>query len=119
MFCKRGAMRKYLEGDRRVPLKPYAQNEELKESFVKRWQRDGFAAPLCWYHSRRENVHFEDEKHLTPEDMHVSVPMLFIGSTGDAVCMPAMNDIPKAKGLLPDLTVHVPGLQSLDPSRRT
>lgn len=106
MFCIRGAMRDFLEADKRVPVHEYADNKHMQDNFIARYRRDGFEGPLCWYKALKENVHFESDKDLTADRLTVSVPLLFVGSHGDAVCMPELIEIPKEKGLVPDLTVY-------------
>lgn len=110
MFCTLGAMREYVakEGkykDYTVELKPYAKNPELKKRFIERIQRDGFSAPVCYYHSLKNNTMIEDEKLLakSKEDKTIDAPLLYIGQTGDWVCRTDLMIDAKNEGLVPDL----------------
>ncbi|KAH7341205.1 epoxide hydrolase [Pyrenochaeta sp. MPI-SDFR-AT-0127] len=107
-FCTRGAMRKYLNGEEeRVQLKKYAQEERWKKHFFDRFERDGFEAPFCWYKAMKDNIQTEDDAKIPPERYRISVPLLFIGATGDAVCRIDAMDDAKGKGLVPDLEEKV------------
>ena len=105
MFCTRDAMREFIEADKRVPLKPYAQDKALHDRFVNRMRRDGFEAPAQWYFAMKDNFQIAVEKELDPTSLKVTVPVLFIGCDGDAVCKTDMINGPRDAGLLPDLTV--------------
>jgi len=105
LFCHRGAMRKFLEEDRRLPLKTYAQDPALKEEWISRMKRDGFEGPVQWYVSQKEDVHWPLEKELSKDRFAITVPMLFIGATQDTVCLSDFIYGPQKEGLLPDLTI--------------
>jgi soluble epoxide hydrolase / lipid-phosphate phosphatase len=105
MFCVRDAMRQFLEGDKRCALKPYAQGSALHDRFVNRMKRDGFEAPVRWYFAMKDNHHYKYEKDIPPQRFKVTVPMLYIGCTDDAVCRTELIEGPKQAGLLPDLVV--------------
>lgn len=49
MLCSYGALREFVENDRRVPLRPYAEDPKIKDNWIARFTRDGFEAPLRWY----------------------------------------------------------------------
>ena len=91
MFDTLGAMREYVAkkgkfADYTVPLKPYKNGEQLKQRFIDRMTRDGFSAPVCYYHSLKDNHNLEDETALCQasdnSDKKITVPMLYIGCTG-------------------------------------
>ena len=105
MFTTRGGLREFLEGDKRVPLKPYAQDKARHDRFIARIQHDGMEAPLQWYFAMKDNYHHELEKTLSPERLKVTVPVLFISCTGDVVCRTEAIYEPQKAGLLPELTV--------------
>ncbi|KAF2480510.1 Alpha/Beta hydrolase protein [Neohortaea acidophila] len=114
MFCTLGAMREYVakQGkykDFTVDLKPYAKDPKLQKDFVERMKRDGFAAPVCYYHSLRDNTMLEEERHLSrsKESMTIDVPMLYIGQTGDWVCRTDLMGDAKDQGLVTDLEEKV------------
>jgi pimeloyl-ACP methyl ester carboxylesterase len=104
VFCTFGALRKYLEGGSgRVELKPYAQDEALKEEFLERFaEKEAISAQLNWYRAVAENVQFETDRELPKERHVVKVPVLYIGCTEDAVCRTDLNQYPRGLGLLPD-----------------
>jgi soluble epoxide hydrolase / lipid-phosphate phosphatase len=97
MFCESGSMRAYIEGtgkykDWTVQPKKYPNWEQEKERFVKRFSRDGFEGPVCYYLSLKGNTMLEDEKWLCEKEgkddrRRIDVPLLFVGQTGDWVCM--------------------------------
>jgi soluble epoxide hydrolase / lipid-phosphate phosphatase len=93
MFCVPNAMREYITQTGKyegytVPLKPYPEGERLKKSFIERLSRDGLEGPVCYYHSLKDNTMLEDERELcqAPDGRKITVPMLYIGQTGDWVC---------------------------------
>ncbi|KAK5045555.1 hypothetical protein LTR84_009173 [Exophiala bonariae] len=103
MFCTKGAMKKYLTGDEHVPLKSYAQEPRWKDEFLSQFRRDGFDGPLRMYKAAISRAHQESDKLIPKERLVISVPVLFIGCTGDFVCRHDLIEIPKKVGLLPDL----------------
>jgi soluble epoxide hydrolase/lipid-phosphate phosphatase len=116
MFCTPGAMREYVarEGkwkDASVELKPYARNPELKKRFVDRMSKAGFEAPVQYYHSLAQNTMLDDERDLCKaedaSDQKITVPLLYIGQTGDWVCRTDLMDPAKKQGLVADLEEKV------------
>lgn len=103
MFCTKGAMKAYLEGNDRVPLKKYAQGSEWKDAFLKQFTQDGFDGPTRMYKAAIQNYHFESDEQIPKERLVITVPVLFIGCTGDTVCRMDYIEGPKKAGLLPDL----------------
>ncbi|OQO02548.1 hypothetical protein B0A48_12075 [Cryoendolithus antarcticus] len=109
MFCTPGTMREYVakEGrykDYTVDLKPYAQNKELQQRYLDRIKRDGFDAPVNYYHTLANNTMLKDEQELidkpNQEGITIDVPMLFIGQTGDWVCRTDLMEDARKQGLL-------------------
>ncbi|KIL92434.1 hypothetical protein FAVG1_04845 [Fusarium avenaceum] len=109
MFCVRGAMRSFLEGDEKVELKDYAQpGKGWKEEWFKSVLKGGrLASMMCRYKAMVHNHHLEVEKSLPAERAQVTVPAFFLGCSRDDVCLPALIEQSKQSGLLPDLTVKV------------
>ena len=114
MFCTIGAMREYVArlgkyANHTVDLKPYAKDPALKKRFIERMGRDGFAGPVCYYHTLKENGNLEDEKALCrhPEDRKITVPLLYIGATGDWVCRTDLMSDAKEAGLVLNLEERV------------
>lgn len=107
IFCTRGAMREYLLQDKTVPVKKYAQDPELKRTWIERMRRDGFETPSNWYHAMRFNHHFNAERDIPPQNYLIKVPILFIGCTKDTVCRIELMDIPKQHGLVPNLETKI------------
>lgn len=106
MFCHWGAMENFLGEDKRQPLKEYAKAPGFKEKWIARFKRDGWAGPLNWYHAIHSNAHWEVEKTIPKERFVLNIPVLFIGTTMDAVCLTAMIHDPTAKSRLPDLEIE-------------
>jgi soluble epoxide hydrolase/lipid-phosphate phosphatase len=116
MFCTPNGMRDYVARtgkykDYTVDLKPYAKNPELKKRYMERMTRDGFDAPVYYYHALKENTMLEDERLLAqvPSDagIKIDVPMLYIGQTGDWVCRTDLMSDAKERGLVSDLEEKV------------
>ena len=118
MFCTPDAMREYVTGTGRyegytVAMKQYPNGERLKERFIQRMQKDGLEAPVCYYHSLKENTMLEDERKLCEKagkegDLRrIEVPLLYIGQTGDWVCRTDLMSDAKEEGLVDDLEEKV------------
>jgi soluble epoxide hydrolase/lipid-phosphate phosphatase len=116
MFCKPGAMREYVAREGKwknssVELKPYAQKPELKKRFVERMEKGGFEGPVQYYHSLARNTMLEDERELCKKedksDRRITVPMLYIGQTGDWVCRTDQMGAAKEQRLVGDLEEKV------------
>lgn len=103
LLCKKDGVKDYLKADRRQRVLPYA-TEATRRSFMARFKRDGFAAPLCWYRAAVEGVHGTEEMKLPKERSTVQVPYLFVAGLKDAVCLPAAIDQAEKQGLTPKLT---------------
>lgn len=114
MFCTPGAMREYVArqgkwANSTVELKPYAKNPELRKRFVDRMRKGGFEGPVQYYHHLANNAMLEDERDLckNPEDKKVTVPLLYIGQTGDWVCRTDQMAPSKEQGLVKDVEEKV------------
>jgi len=116
MFCTPGAMRDYVARtgkykDFTVDLKPYAKNPDLKKRYIDRMTRDGFDAPVNYYHTLAGNTMLEDEQELAnkPNDIgkKIDVPLLYIGQTGDWVCRTDLMIDAKEQGLVSDVEEKV------------
>lgn len=83
-----------------VDLKPYAKNPELKKRFIERMKKDSFAAPDNYYHSLKDNHNLDDERKLSTKDKEITVPLLYIGQTGDWVCRTDLMSDAKEAGLI-------------------
>lgn len=99
--CAPDGLKTFLLENKTQPTEPYA-TEEMKQTFVSRFSRDGFAAPTCWYKATVDgHQSFEAQK---VKAVTVDVPSLFIGFDSDKVCRPEMIGMSVMKGLLPKLT---------------
>lgn len=102
-LCTKGGLKKALEtGSEGFGIKRRAYaTEEMRSAFVKRIERDGFDAPLCWYKSHAFGHQGEESD---PDNQVVKVPTLFLGYPEDVVCKKE-GILPSVKaGLLPELT---------------
>lgn len=104
MFCVPGAMRDFLEKNdvSGLELKDFAKDDKLKNEWIDSMKQGGLTGPTNWYRALRFNHQHPVEKDLDP---NVTVPYLFIGCDGDAVCRTDAIGIPKAAGVIPDCTV--------------
>ncbi|KAI4829682.1 alpha/beta-hydrolase [Aureobasidium sp. EXF-8845] len=99
--CAPDGLKTFLLENKTQPTEPYA-TEEMKQTFISRFSRDGFAAPTCWYKATVDgHQSFEAQK---VKAVTVDVPSLFIGFDSDKVCRPEMIGMSVMKGLLPQLT---------------
>lgn len=90
-----------------VDLKPYAKNPQLKEHLISRWRKEGLAGAVQYYNMMRYDTNLEDERTLCPETSSdgkdhrkITVPLLYIGCTGDWVCRWDQMKNAKEQGLL-------------------
>ena len=76
-----------------VPLKPYAEDPELKRYFIDRLSRDGLAGAVCYYKVLAQSKMLEDDKEIlkNPDNKVIKVPYLYVGFTGDWVSRPEFN----------------------------
>lgn len=104
LWCARGKLQKWLlEEKKEVELLSYAQDPELRRTFIERFQRDGFEAPLCYYKASNSNVQYDSDKVLGHDSLTVQVPLLYISCTHDPICRGEFMAPAKEKGFLPDL----------------
>lgn len=105
LFCTRGAIKDFIENDKRVDkLKPYGQDEEVKNEWIADKEKGGLVSPCCWYRAMAGNHQREAEGKLAT--YKIEKPYLFIGSDGDAVCRTDFVEVPKQAGMLSDVEVH-------------
>lgn len=107
ILCHHGVMRQFIEDNRRVPVKPYAQDSALRDDWIARFRKNGFEAPVQWYHAQLNNYHWEVEKELPKERWIISAPFLFIGATSDSIAPPKAIQYSQKAGLLPNLTTEL------------
>ena len=112
MFCEKDGFRNYINqtGEYKnytVPLKPYAENTELRRAFKKRLGDSGMTGPVNYYHTLANNTMLEDERALCKKpdnaDKKIDVPCLYIGQTGDWVCRTDLMADARDQGLVSDL----------------
>lgn len=97
------------EQDYRVPLKPYAQDPELKRHWIDRLRRDGLEAPVCYYIALKQNANLPDDREFLLNDPNFNVvtkPYLYISFTGDWVPRTDLNRDPVQNGLITDFEQH-------------
>lgn len=107
IFCTRGAVREYLEADRRVELREYArEGNGWREEYMARMGECGFAAPFNWYKVYVLNLNWEKERHIRGERLTIRAPTLFIACSRDDICLPSFIEPPRQAGLLPELEIR-------------
>lgn len=92
-----------------MPLKPYAQDPELKRRWIERLQRDGLEGPVCYFKAVKQNCNLEDDRELLREDRNhniITKPYLYIAFTDDWVCRTDLNREPAEAGTLQDFEQH-------------
>lgn len=110
LFCEHGAIRDFISKNRKdVPLKPYAQDEKLKNAWIAEKKASGMTSQCAWYRALKENYQLETEKGL---DGTVVTPYLFVGSDGDAVCRTDFIELAKQQGLVKEQQLTVTELHS-------
>ena len=95
-----------MKSGKKQPLKDYAKEPGFKESWISRMERDGFEGPLNWYKVVHKNINWEAEKEIPQDQLKLNIPVLFIGSTRDAVGLTQYIHLPQKAGLLPDLQIE-------------
>lgn len=103
MFCTKDGMRKFLLGDKDVPLLPYAQERRWRDEFMRQFKADGFDSALQMYRASVSNVNYESDLAIPKDQLAINVPMLFIICTRDAVCVRELMTPAKERGLVPHL----------------
>lgn len=112
ILCVPGAARKYIQGDHprsgKVKPKPFAQKQVWGDRFLSRFAApDSLVGPTRCYVAMATDVNRPSERTIPPERLTVQRPVLYIGSTGDAVCRPDAITGPRDAGQLPDLETHI------------
>ncbi|KAH7383400.1 Alpha/Beta hydrolase protein [Cadophora sp. MPI-SDFR-AT-0126] len=102
-FCTRGAMKNYLEGNDRIPLKPYAQLPKWKDEYLERYSAERFEAPCLYYRSLVQNIQWESDQSIPLERRRVEVPVCYIGSSEDIINPPEQMEQAKEHGMLAHL----------------
>lgn len=109
VFCTPNAMREWIEaGKTDVRLKPYAQDERLKEEWKseKRSAAD-WEPTFCWYRAFTEGIQAEADSTISQDRYKLQVPVLTIMCTGDGVNPVETLEAPKQAGMFADLTEKV------------
>lgn len=108
IWCQRGEMTRWLlDQNRTVELRPYAQNPVHRAAYMERFQRDGFAGPLCYYKAMHSMKQYEVLKALDKDRYIVRVPVCQITCTQDPVCIAELSIPAKTGGFLPDVEEHI------------
>ncbi|KAF5376027.1 hypothetical protein D9615_007725 [Tricholomella constricta] len=87
-----GALKAWVEADKRTPTAPYLSEEEVKLQ-MEALLRGGLEGPLCWYKVRVSGLDIEDGKRITPESYFIQKPVFFGGATQDCVSLLALSKI--------------------------
>ncbi|KAI5356956.1 putative alpha/beta hydrolase-1, epoxide hydrolase [Septoria linicola] len=110
IFCEHGEARKFISANRTdVPLKPYAKDKKLHDSWIAEKKANGSTSQCAWYRALKEDYHLETEKTLNAK---VTTPYLFIACDEDAVCRPDFINVGKQAGLFTDDQLTVRELHS-------
>jgi soluble epoxide hydrolase/lipid-phosphate phosphatase len=104
-LCAKDGVKNFLLEGRTEETLPYA-TEAMKQTFISRFSRDGFAAPLCWYRAMVDGVQYQAEMTLPAKNFFVNVPYLYIPGLKEVIDQRAQIDEPRQLGLLPDLTIQ-------------
>lgn len=114
LFCTTGAMRSWVTQNRTdVPLKPYATDPDLKDTWINWASTEGLTSAGCWYRAMAENIQQGTEKKiLKTGGGEVKRPYLFIGADGDAVCRTEAIEGVKQAGLVKKEDLKVVELHS-------
>jgi len=109
MFCRDDAMKDFLLADRtEIPLKDYAQSEQMKEKWKQDMKTPGdWQAAFCWYQAFVQNVQIEEDKKLSPENAILKMPVLHIACDDDGVNPPKLAELVKQAGLIPNVDIKV------------
>lgn len=103
IFCVPNAMRDFLLRTDQVPLKDYAQQAEWKERFMDQFRPGEITSTLQWYKAAAWNIQHRSDATISKEGLEISVPLLFICCTKDAVCKAELMDTAKQQCLVPHL----------------
>jgi len=100
-----GALKAWVEADKKVSLAPYVSKEEIniqKELLL----RGGLEAPLCWYKVSVSGMDAEDGKGIAPENIPIQQPVFFGGALRDTVCLAAIGKVTAAQFCKGPLTIR-------------
>ncbi|KAK0663523.1 Epoxide hydrolase A [Lasiodiplodia hormozganensis] len=107
IFCRRGAVRAYLEADTREEVKDYAKDGSVwKEEYLARTREHGFDGAFNWYKVYVLGLNWEKERHIRGDRLTVRVPTLFLACSHDDICLPSFIEPSRQAGLLPDLEIR-------------
>jgi soluble epoxide hydrolase/lipid-phosphate phosphatase len=98
-FCKRDGFRDFLQSDQK--MNEVRTAAETRSTFIERYARDGFEAPVCWY---RATVEGHQVGEADESNMHIRVPSLFVAYAQDYVCRHEFIKASLDAGLLIDFT---------------
>lgn len=89
-----GALKKNLLEDYAAPRPQYMSEEDLIH-FRKTFERNGFAAPTCWYKVMTSQLAAKDDQQIPPERMFppASAPIFFAAVSKDYICTPEIGRI--------------------------
>jgi pimeloyl-ACP methyl ester carboxylesterase len=103
-FCNPGAMRKFLEGNEDVPLKPYAQDPKWRDHWIEQFKQDGMDSTFFMYRAMVTGVQSRSDFDLVKGTLSIDVPLLFIFCSKDTLCPASMMSQAKQENLVPKLT---------------
>lgn len=79
-----GALKAWLEADRKTPLPSYLLPEH-KNHWCEIFQKEGFSAPLCWYKAIVSGVNATDDKSIPLDKYVVKQPVFFAAASHDYI----------------------------------
>ncbi|PSN72051.1 alpha/beta-hydrolase [Corynespora cassiicola Philippines] len=103
LWCTRGAMKKHLEGNEPIPLRPYGQDLKKKKQFLERTNKIGIHAPMQWHRAILAESTLEDELKIPDDRATITVPVLYLGASQDIVNSPEKMDKFQEEGVIKDL----------------
>ncbi|KAF1348553.1 Alpha/Beta hydrolase protein [Delphinella strobiligena] len=99
-LCQPDGLRDFVTQGKKADVQSYA-TDEMRNEWVKRMEKDGFEAPLCWYKS---SVFGHQDGETDGVDPLVKVPALYVAFNQDFVCRKEQIGMAESAGLLPHLT---------------
>ncbi|KAH8106324.1 Alpha/Beta hydrolase protein [Cristinia sonorae] len=84
-FGPSGALRAWLEGDKKSELAPYMTKEELEYASIT--LKNGYAAPTRWYRLFTTGLFQADDKQIPLEKYLIQKPVLFAGCKRDTISL--------------------------------
>ncbi|KAI0266435.1 alpha/beta-hydrolase [Gloeopeniophorella convolvens] len=88
-MCPTGAIRKWVESDRRSPLPNYITAQELDQHKEALWQ-GGLTAPLNWYKVVTRSLESAENQSIPEQNTTTTKPVLFVATTKDDISVPAV-----------------------------